>query len=35
MDPEHMEHYGSFDNVKAAYRQFIGASRFTAMRAVP
>lgn len=23
MDPEHMEHYGSFDNVKAAYRQFI------------
>lgn len=23
MDPEHMEHYGSFENVKAAYRQFI------------
>lgn len=23
MDPEHMEHYGSFDNVKDAYRQFI------------
>lgn len=23
MDPEHMEHYGNFDNVKAAYRQFI------------
>ncbi|MFK7839313.1 MAG: UDP-N-acetylmuramate--L-alanine ligase [Bdellovibrionales bacterium] len=23
MDPEHMEHYGTFDNVKAAYRQFI------------
>lgn len=23
MDAEHMDHYGSFDNVKAAYRQFI------------
>lgn len=23
MDPEHMEHYGTFENVKAAYRQFI------------
>lgn len=23
MDPEHMDHYGSFENVKAAYRQFI------------
>jgi len=23
IDPEHMEHYGTFDNVKAAYRQFI------------
>ena len=23
MDPEHMEHYGSFENVKSAYRQFI------------
>ncbi len=23
MDPEHMEHYGSFDNVRAAYRQFV------------
>jgi len=23
MDPEHMEHYGNFENVKAAYRQFI------------
>lgn len=23
MDPEHMEHYGTFDNVKAAYMQFI------------
>ncbi|MEM7651189.1 MAG: UDP-N-acetylmuramate--L-alanine ligase [Pseudomonadota bacterium] len=23
MDPEHMEHYGSFENVKAAYQQFI------------
>ena len=23
MDPEHMDHYGSFDNVKKAYRQFI------------
>ncbi len=23
MDAEHMEHYGSFDNVRAAYRQFI------------
>ena len=23
MDPEHMEHYGTFENVRAAYRQFI------------
>jgi len=23
IDPEHMEHYGSFDNVRAAYRQFV------------
>ncbi|MDB5492600.1 MAG: UDP-N-acetylmuramate--alanine ligase [Micavibrio sp.] len=23
MDPEHMEHYGSFDNVREAYRQFV------------
>ena len=23
IDPEHMDHYGNFDNVKAAYRQFI------------
>ena len=23
MDPEHMEHYGSFDNVRKAYRQFV------------
>jgi UDP-N-acetylmuramate--alanine ligase len=23
MDPEHMDHYGSFENVRAAYRQFI------------
>lgn len=23
MDAEHMEHYGSFDNVRAAYRQFV------------
>lgn len=23
IDPEHMEHYGSFDNVRAAYRDFI------------
>lgn len=23
MDPEHMEHYGSFDGVRAAYRQFV------------
>ena len=23
MDPEHMEHYGSFENVREAYRQFI------------
>lgn len=23
MDPEHMDHYGSFDAVKAAYKQFI------------
>jgi len=23
MDPEHMEHYGNFENVKAAYRTFI------------
>ena len=23
MDPEHMEHYGDFEHVKAAYRQFI------------
>lgn len=23
IDPEHMDHYGSFDNVKAAFRQFI------------
>lgn len=23
MDPEHMDHYGTFDNVKKAYRQFI------------
>ncbi len=23
MDPEHMDHYGSFDNVKDAYRRFV------------
>lgn len=23
MDPEHMEHYGTFENVRAAYRQFV------------
>ena len=23
MDPEHMEHYGSFENVRKAYRQFV------------
>ena len=23
MDPEHMEHYGDFDGVRAAYRQFV------------
>lgn len=23
MDPEHMDHYGSFDNVRASYKQFI------------
>lgn len=23
IDPEHMDHYGSFDNVKAAFRQFV------------
>lgn len=23
MDPEHMDHYGSFDGVRAAYRQFV------------
>lgn len=23
MDPEHMEHYGSFEHVRAAYRQFV------------
>ncbi len=23
IDPEHMDHYGSFDNVRAAYRQFV------------
>ncbi len=23
IDPEHMDHYGSFDDVKAAYRQFV------------
>jgi len=23
MDPEHMEHYGSFENVKKAYRRFV------------
>ncbi|MCD8571213.1 MAG: UDP-N-acetylmuramate--L-alanine ligase [Alphaproteobacteria bacterium] len=23
MDPEHMDHYGSFENVRAAYKQFI------------
>ncbi|MCF8496274.1 MAG: UDP-N-acetylmuramate--L-alanine ligase [Alphaproteobacteria bacterium] len=23
MDPEHMEHYGSFENVRAAYRTFV------------
>ena len=23
MDPEHLDHYGTFDNVKAAFRQFV------------
>lgn len=23
IDPEHLDHYGSFDNVRAAYRQFV------------
>jgi len=28
MDPEHMDHYGSFDEVKKAYRQFISGLPF-------
>ena len=28
IDPEHMEHYGSFDNLKQAFAQFIGAIPF-------
>jgi UDP-N-acetylmuramate--alanine ligase len=35
IDPEHLDHYGDFDAVRAAFRAFVGTSRSTASPRLP